>query len=87
MNKTLTVKNDQGRILSCVLSGEEDLQSQINRFLFGQAKPGGGYSAVLYDDRIDIIDYIAYDRVSSFAILSIEDTDADVTTKWAETKT
>ena len=84
MNKKITVKNDRGRILYCILPGEGELQSHIRKFLFGKEVPDGGYSALLYEDRIDIIDCIAYDRVTSFDILSIEDTDSDLCSEWVE---
>lgn len=74
MNKKITIRRDDGKVCFCILSGEKDLQVQLNEMYFHEAYPSGGYAVQLDSDKLKIIDCIAYDVVTSFDVLSIEDT-------------
>ena len=82
MNKKINVKRSDGKIMSCVLSGDMPLENQFNLWMFGSETPSGAFRASLSANSLEIIDCIAYDRVENFDILSIEDTEEDVTSKW-----
>ena len=66
MNKKITVKTGDDRVRYCILPGEGDLQDHFNRWLFGEEKPSGGYSAQFDGEVLRIIDSIAYDIVHKF---------------------
>ena len=87
MNKKITVRRSDGKVRFCVLSGERNLQEQFNEWYYGAPQPDGGYSVILQTDKIKIIDYIAYDTVADFNILSIEDTEAEVSLVWTDPET
>lgn len=87
MNKKITVRRDDGKVRFCILAGEGDLQAQLNEWYFGAAQPSGGYKALLESDTLRIIDCIAYDTVTTFDVLSIEDTDAAPTPHWTDPET
>lgn len=74
MNKKITVKRSDGRVMYCILNGTDDLQAQFNLWLFGQANPSGGYKALFDGKSLEITDLMAYDRVEKFDVLLIEDT-------------
>ena len=82
MNKKITVKRSDGKVMCCILSGDKDLEAQFNLWLFGKERPSGGYAASFDGRSLEIIDCIAYDRVENFDVLSIEDTDEDVAASW-----
>ena len=78
MNKKITVKRDDGQVMCCVLSGDDSLEKQFNIWLFGKEFPSGGYKAKFYGNTLQILDCIAYDTVTTFEVLSIEDTAEEV---------
>ena len=87
MNKKLKAQNSDGIIRYCVLSGDGDLQRQLNEMYFGAPFGSTAFSVSLYSDRFDVIDTIAYDVVATFKILSIEDTNEDVCYEWTDETT
>ena len=87
MNKKITVKTGDNRVRYCILPGEGDLQDHFNRWLFGEEKPSGGYSAQFDGQVLRIIDSIASDTVSTFRVLSINDTDEEELPTWADCET
>ena len=81
--KKVTVKRNDGKILACVLKGD-NLKDEFNLFLFGDKTPSGGYSARFDGEELEIIDYISFDTVTTFKVLSIEETDEAETPRWIE---
>ena len=81
MNKKITVKRSDGQVMYYILSGDENLEKLFNLWLFGNEFPSG-YKAKFYGDRLEIIDSIAYEKVDSFEVLSIEDTNENITASW-----
>lgn len=83
MGKKITVKDTNGRKRFCILKGE-NLKDEFNLFLFGEKFPSGGYSARFDGEELEIIDYISFDTVTTFKVLSIEETDEAETPRWIE---
>lgn len=81
--KKVTVERSDGKILACVLKGD-NLKDEFNTFLFGEKTPTGGYSASFDGNALEIIDYISFDTVTTFKILSVEETDEAETPRWIE---
>lgn len=81
--KKITVEKTDGKILACVLRGE-NLRDEFNIFLFGEKLPSGGYSASFDGKTLEIIDYISFDTVTTFKVISIEETDEAETLHWIE---
>lgn len=79
MNKKMTVKTERG-IASCVLSDEKSFDEQLME-LFGFTK-GHGMWAGIEDNCVKVEDYFVQETLSSFPILSVEDTDEPVSLKW-----
>lgn len=67
----------------CILKGE-NLKDEFNLFLFGEKFPSGGYSARFDGEELEIIDYISFDTVTTFKVLSVEETDETETPHWIE---
>ena len=84
MNKKVTVKRPDGKITYCILSGEESLVDQFNRFFFGSPKPGHGMCARVAGSEIAIVDYYHNEKMSTFQIIGIEDTDSEPVLKWID---
>ncbi len=80
MNKKVTIENSSGKIVYCVLDGNQSLQSQINE-VFGH-KQGQGYSAEIDEKEIIIRDYFAGDVRACLKVISIEDTNEEVCFNW-----
>ena len=87
MNKKITVRRADGKVRYCILTGDGDLQEQLNLWYFGATHPGGGYSVSFSGDRISIVDSIAYDTVATFEVLSVEDTDDAPSPHWINPET
>lgn len=87
MNKKITVRRgSDNKERYCILPSG-DLQKQFNIFLFHEEYPSGGYSARCDGKTLEIIDYISYDTVTTFEILSIEDTDQEPREQWLDAAT
>jgi len=82
MNKKITIKNSKGEIKYCVLDGNRDLVQQLNEWYFGGRKSDLGVSFSTYE--ISVVDYISWDTMASFDIMSIEDTDMEVAWEWKD---
>lgn len=80
MNSKLTVVNDDGKKLWCILSSEQDFKAQIEQVL--GVMPGYGMSVDISTDIIRLVDYFHGDTRATFTILSIEDTDKAVCLHW-----
>ena len=87
MNKKLTVRRDDGKVRFCILAGDVDLQAQLNEWYFGAAQPSGGYKALLENGTLRIIDSIAYETVTAFEVLAIDDTTEAPTPHWVDPDT
>ena len=87
MNKKITVKRAfDEKVRYCILPSDDNMEKQINIFLFGAETPAG-YKARLCESRLEIIDSIAYETVTSFEVLSIEETEEDVSPFWIDPET
>ena len=84
MNKKVTVKRPDGLTMYCILSGEQDLNDQLNVWYYGSANPPHGMCVNFDGVTLNIVDYYHADIVESFDVISIEDTNDDVLLKWAE---
>lgn len=82
MNKKITVKRSDGKVMCCILSDDQDFEKQFNVWLFGAELPTGGYKAKFYGNSLEIIDCVAYDTVENFDVLSIKDTKETISTSW-----
>lgn len=82
MNRKITVKTKEGILRYAVITGERDISSALKLFLFGEESPSGGYSVLFENGKIRIIDYISFDEVTSFDVVSIEDTDEEISKLW-----
>ena len=87
MNKKITVRRAfDEKVRYCILPSG-DLQAQFNIFLFGDEHPSGGYKAEFDGKRLKVIDCIAYDTVTSFEVLSTEDTEDETSPFWIDPET
>ena len=84
MNKKITVKNQEGKIRYCILSGEEDLEKQFNDWYFGQGHTGMGYTVHFNGTEVRVLDYYVNETRAVFEVLSIEDTDAEPVLAWMD---
>ena len=82
MNKRLTVKNEFGKIVYCVLSGDESFEEQMMEVLALHA--GGGFVVDFDKDFVKVKDYRTNETVGTFEILSFVDTDEKVALNWLE---
>lgn len=80
MNSKLTVLNDSGKRLYCILSSEQDFKKQMESVL--AVTPGYGMSVDISTDVIRLVDYFHGDTRATFTIISIEDTDEPVRLHW-----
>lgn len=86
MNKKIVVQNKDGKVRFCILRGDGDLQDRLNEWYFGSANPSG--YAVEFDPPTMLIrDRIAYDVVTTFTVLSVEDTDEAASNVWIDPET
>jgi len=82
MNKKLTVKNEFGKIVSCVLSSEEAFEKQMIDVLSLHA--GCGFTVDFGKEFVKVIDYRTNETVGRFEILSFVDTEEEVVLNWLE---
>ena len=75
--KILFCSEDKG-VFHCILSGEKDVDEQLNRLIFGEEQPKHGLCVHLNDDMLDFIDYYHAERMGYHKIISIEDTNEEV---------
>ena len=80
MNIKVTVKNAFDKIVYCVISPDEDREKQFAEVL--GCRPGQGFSARVYDDRVVLVDYFSGENRATFPILSEEACDLPVTLRW-----
>lgn len=84
MNKKITVKHPDGKILYCILSGDRSFEDQLNEWHYGDANPRGGLCIYVRERTIDVTDYYTASALVSFEILSIENTQLDVAPQWKD---
>ena len=82
MNKRLTVKNEFGKVVYCVLSGDESFEEQMMKVLALNA--GGGFAVDFDKDSVKVKDYRTNETVGTFEVLSFVDTDEKVALNWLE---
>ena len=80
MNQKVTVVNDDGKRLFCVVSAQEDLEAQMKDVL--GVTPGYGMTVEVCGDKIRLVDYFHGDTRATFTIVSREDTDQPVNLNW-----
>ena len=81
MNVKYTVKNvDNGRVLSCVLDPNENIEDQLTQVF--KITPGHGIGVFVRDSEIEVTDYYHASCMATFEILSKEETDAPLRTEW-----
>ncbi|MBP3494269.1 MAG: hypothetical protein J6J83_06630 [Oscillospiraceae bacterium] len=77
MNKRYVLKNDSGKLFSCVINPEKP-ESEQWCAIFAIEK-GYGFSADRWGDQVKITDYFHGDTRAAFAIVSAEDTADEAT--------
>lgn len=82
MNKRLTVKNEFGNVVYCVLSGAEPYQQQLIEVLSVNA--GYGLTVDLDKESVAVRDYRTNEALGTFKVLSFEDTDEEICLNWQE---
>ncbi len=80
MNKKLTVINDSGKRLFCIVSSDKDLEEQMKDVL--GVTPGYGMTVEVTETQVRLVDYFHGDTRAAFTIVSMEDTDEDVYLNW-----
>ena len=75
MNKKIFFCNESNEVFYCILSGEKNLEEQLNRLVYGDEHPRHGLCVRLNDDTLDFVDYYHDERMAYHRILRIEDTD------------
>ena len=82
MNKRLTVKNEFGNVVYCVLSGAEPYQQQLIEVLSVNA--GYGLTVDFDEESVAVRDYRTNETLGTFKVLSFEDTDEEIRLNWQE---
>lgn len=80
MNKKLTVRNEFGEIVSCVLSDQESFEKQMMDVL--SLRAGCGFSVDFRNDSVVVRDTYTNETVGTFEILSFSETDESVVLNW-----
>ena len=78
MNMKIVFCSEDKGVFHCILSGEKDVDEQLNRLIFGEEQPKHGLCVHLNDDTLDFIDYYHAERMGYHKIISIEDTNEEV---------
>ena len=84
MNKKITVRREDGTIFYCVLDGDKDLQEQFNIWYFGEAHPRNGLCVDFDGKSVDVLDYFHAEKMASFDVVAIEDTDRELLLEWTK---
>lgn len=87
MNKKITVRNDEGKVRYCVLSGERDLERQFNKWYFGSESADMGYKVNLDSHEFSVVDYYVGETRVTFEVLGIDDTEEDIIEAWVDPET
>lgn len=82
MNKKLTVKNEFGKIVYCILSDTKSFDSQMMEVL--SLHQGCGYTVDFGEDFVYVKDYRSNETVGTFKVLSFEDTVENTVLNWQE---
>ena len=77
MNQRYVLKNDIGKLYTCVISPEKNEDDQWLA-IFAMEK-GCGFSVGRWGDKVKITDYFHGDTRAEFAIVSVEDTADEAT--------
>ena len=78
MNMKIVFCSEDKGVFHCILSGEKDVDEQLNRLIFSEEQPKHGLCVHLNDDTLDFIDYYHAERMGYHKIISIEDTNEEV---------
>ena len=84
MNKKITVRSITGQSSYCILSGDKDLEKQLNNWYFGSDDPQNGVCVRFNGIKLDVVDYYHDDRMASFDVVSIEDTNEAPLLNWID---
>lgn len=82
MNKKLTVKNEFGKTVYCILSDTESYENQMMSVL--SLQQGCGYTIDFKEDFVYVKDYRTDETVGTFEVLSFEDTTENIVLDWKE---
>ena len=82
MNKRLTVKNEFGKVVYCVLSGAEPYDKQLMEVLSVHA--GYGLTVDFDEESVVVRDYRTNETLGTSKVLSFEDTDEEICLNWQE---
>lgn len=78
MNKKIVFFSEDKGTFHCILSGEKDLEAQLNRLIYGEEDPKHGVCVQLNGDTLDFVDYYHAERMGYHRIIRIEDTDEEL---------
>ena len=78
MNKKIVFCNQDNEIFYCIVSSDKDLDEQLNRLIYGEEHPKHGICVRFNNDTLDFIDYYHAERISGHRVISIEDTNEDI---------
>ena len=82
MNIKYIVKNDGGRILSCIIDSVKEPELQFEEVL--GLSHGHGIGVYVREDEIEVMDYFHASSMAGFKILSREETEEPLSLKWTE---
>ena len=80
MNKKIVFRSQDNEIFHCIVSGEKDVDEQLNRLLYGEEHPKHGICVCLNGDTLDFIDYYHAERMWYHQVIRVEDTNENVST-------
>ena len=80
MNKKIVLCSEDKGLFYCILSGEKDLEEQLNYLIYGDEHPRNGLCVHLNGDTLDFMDYYHDERMGYHRVIRIEDTSEDVST-------
>ena len=84
MNKKITIRKDNGQTCYCILSGEKNLEDQFNSWYFGSEHPSNGLCVCFDGATLDVVDYYHAEKMTSFTVVSIDDTNENPVFEWME---
>jgi len=83
MNKKFIAKNDAGKLIYCILDGTKDFEKQFNVLFCDSENPRNGLCAELEADKLALVDYYHAERIATYSIIRIEDTESEPQLKWS----
>ena len=78
MNKKIVFRSEDKGNFHCILSDEKDFDKQLNYLIYGEENPKHGLCVHFNGETLDFVDYYHAERMGYHEVVSIEDTNEEV---------